>query len=203
MWSASARDRCFFLDYVAVERLDPRSAGGARRRRGGRLPAGRLRADRRRDGRAPGRHGQRAPSTWPGSASASPSGPISIAEAQGRPGDALIGIAASGLHSNGFSLVRKIVAENGLDLAAPFAGTDAALGDALLTPTRIYAVDALALREELRQIGQPVRGFAHITGGGLAAQHPARTGGRRSGAQSTLGAGRCRSFRPPSPSSPA
>ena len=55
-----------------------------------------------------------------------------IAEPQGRPGDALLGIAANGLHSNGFSLVRKIVADHGLDLAAPFAGSTRSLGDELL-----------------------------------------------------------------------
>jgi phosphoribosylformylglycinamidine cyclo-ligase len=95
-----------------------------------------------------------------------------ISEPVGGPGDALVGMASSGLHSNGFSLVRKIVADHRLDLGAPFAGSAAELGDELLTPTRIYAPDLLALRAELRRREQSVRGFAHITGGGLPGNVP-------------------------------
>jgi phosphoribosylformylglycinamidine cyclo-ligase len=76
------------------------------------------------------------------------------------------------LHSNGFSLVRKIVGEHRLDLGAPLAGSAAALGDEMLRPTRIYAPDLLALRAELRRRGLAVRGFAHITGGGLPGNVP-------------------------------
>ena len=78
-------------------------------------------------------------------------------------GDAVIGLASSGLHSNGFSLVRRIVAERGLDYAAPapFA-PGRALGEALLEPTRVYVKSCLALvRAGL------VKALAHITGGGL------------------------------------
>ena len=83
-----------------------------------------------------------------------------------RPGDALIAMASSGLHSNGFSLVRKLIDADGgqLALAAQPAGLDKPLGDELLTPTRIYAPDCLALAD-----GGDVHAFAHITGGGLAA----------------------------------
>ena len=83
-----------------------------------------------------------------------------------RPGDALIAMASSGLHSNGFSLVRKLIDADGgqLALTAQPAGLDKPLGDELLTPTRIYAPDCLALAA-----GGDVRAFAHITGGGLAA----------------------------------
>jgi phosphoribosylformylglycinamidine cyclo-ligase len=95
------------------------------------------------------------------------------AEPAGRPGDALIGIAASGLHSNGFSLVRKVIAEKGLDLRAPFQGSEArSLGELLLTPTRIYAPDVLALRDHLDRRGLAVHGLAHITGGGLPGNIP-------------------------------
>ena len=82
-------------------------------------------------------------------------------------GDAVIGIASSGVHANGFSLVRRLVAEQGLDWAAPapFPVADqptATLADALLTPTRIYVPAALAA------IGTgAVKALAHITGGGL------------------------------------
>src|SRR6202161_3580982 len=76
------------------------------------------------------------------------------------PGDVLIGVASSGVHSNGYSLVRKVVEKSGLgwDADAPFA-PGMALGEALLTPTRLYVKSAL---EALRAGG--VKGFAHITG---------------------------------------
>jgi phosphoribosylformylglycinamidine cyclo-ligase len=83
-------------------------------------------------------------------------------------GDVVLGLPASGLHSNGFSLVRKIVDELGLDLAkpAPFAA-DGDLGTALLTPTRIYVRECLALAR-----AGLAKGFAHITGGGLLENLP-------------------------------
>src|SRR5262249_22084077 len=78
-------------------------------------------------------------------------------------GDVLVGVASSGVHSNGYSLVRKVVEKSGLawNADAPFArGTS--LGTALLTPTRLYVKSALAA---VRSGG--VKGFAHITGGGI------------------------------------
>ena len=84
-----------------------------------------------------------------------------------QPGDVVLGLASDGVHSNGFSLVRRIVDHAGLtwDSPAPFA--DTSLGEALLTPTRIYVLPALAA---FRAGG--VRGFAHITGGGLTENLP-------------------------------
>ncbi|WP_119165910.1 phosphoribosylformylglycinamidine cyclo-ligase [Algihabitans albus] len=86
-------------------------------------------------------------------------------------GDAVLGLASSGLHANGFSLVRKVVETAGLDYAepAPFAAAtpDATLGQALLTPTRIYVKSALtAIRSG------DVHAMAHITGGGLIENLP-------------------------------
>jgi phosphoribosylformylglycinamidine cyclo-ligase len=83
-----------------------------------------------------------------------------------RPGDVLIAMASSGLHSNGFSLVRRLMDEHSRDLApdAVPTGLGRPLGEELLTPTRIYARDCLALAD-----GCDVHAFAHITGGGLAA----------------------------------
>ena len=82
-----------------------------------------------------------------------------------RPGDVVLGLASSGVHSNGFSLVRHVLREADLALeAAPPELGGRPLGDELLTPTRIYAKDCLALAAS-----GPVRAFAHITGGGLAA----------------------------------
>jgi phosphoribosylformylglycinamidine cyclo-ligase len=83
-------------------------------------------------------------------------------------GDVLIGVASSGVHSNGYSLVRKVVEKSGLgwDADAPFA-PGKSLGEALLTPTRLYVKSAL---EALRVGG--VKGFAHITGGGITENLP-------------------------------
>ena len=85
-----------------------------------------------------------------------------------RPGDVLLALGSSGVHSNGYSLVRHVLATAGLDLAdrpAELAGRT--LGEELLTPTRIYARDCLRLIAD----GGPggVHAFSHITGGGLAA----------------------------------
>jgi phosphoribosylformylglycinamidine cyclo-ligase len=85
-----------------------------------------------------------------------------------RPGDMVLGLGSSGIHSNGFSLVRKIVAKSGLAYSdpAPFA-PEMTLGTALLAPTRIYVRSCLALcRSGL------VKGLAHITGGGLLENIP-------------------------------
>ena len=83
-------------------------------------------------------------------------------------GDLILGLASTGLHSNGFSLVRKVVADAKLDYAqaAPFA-TNLSLGEALLTPTRLYVTSCLAA---VRAGG--VKAFAHITGGGLLENIP-------------------------------
>ncbi|MDE6077000.1 MAG: phosphoribosylformylglycinamidine cyclo-ligase [Muribaculaceae bacterium] len=80
-----------------------------------------------------------------------------------KPGDVLVGIASSGVHSNGFSLVRKVVADNNLDLNKKYDETgDRTLGEMLLTPTRIYVKQ---VHEVLKEID--VHGIAHITGGGF------------------------------------
>ncbi|GAA4630666.1 phosphoribosylformylglycinamidine cyclo-ligase [Actinoallomurus vinaceus] len=81
-----------------------------------------------------------------------------------RPGDVVLGLASSGIHSNGYSLVRHILRESGLSLDATPAELPRSLGEELLTPTRIYAKDCLALIA-----ASEVHAFAHITGGGLAA----------------------------------
>jgi phosphoribosylformylglycinamidine cyclo-ligase len=80
------------------------------------------------------------------------------------PGDVVLGLASSGVHSNGYSLVRHILREAGLPLEAALPELDRPLGAELLTPTRIYARDCLALTAAC-----DVHAYAHITGGGLAA----------------------------------
>jgi phosphoribosylformylglycinamidine cyclo-ligase len=108
-------------------------------------------------------------------------------------GDAIVGLAASGLHSNGFSLVRALLAQWELDLHEPYQArlrrsvgdgeTDATvaaapneamatLGEILLTPTLIYARSVLAARTAVRAAGMDVHAIAHITGGGLPGNVP-------------------------------
>ena len=110
-----------------------------------------------------------------------------------RPGDAILGLPANGLHANGFSLIRNLVASWDLDLGRPYQeqliltlGTDAAadaiaaepqhamatLGEVLLTPTPVYAGAILGLQRGLRAAGHDLRGLAHITGGGLPGNVP-------------------------------
>ena len=80
-----------------------------------------------------------------------------------REGDIIIGLQSSGIHSNGYSLVRRVLLEDaGLKLDSYPEGWECSLGEALLTPTRIYVPEVLALLAEV-----PVAGMAHITGGGI------------------------------------
>jgi phosphoribosylformylglycinamidine cyclo-ligase len=109
------------------------------------------------------------------------------------PGDAIVGLAANGLHANGYSLVRALVAQRNLDLRGAYqaqlrramgdAATDAlmraephhelaTLGEVLLTPTRVYARAVLAIRDALAAEGHDLRGVAHVTGGGLPGNVP-------------------------------
>jgi phosphoribosylformylglycinamidine cyclo-ligase len=79
------------------------------------------------------------------------------------PGDVILALPSSGIHSNGYSLVRKVFDVEHADLKAPVAELDGrSLGEALLEPTKIYVKPVLALLEEVS-----VKGISHITGGGF------------------------------------
>ena len=83
-----------------------------------------------------------------------------------RPGDVVLGLASNGAHSNGYSLVRKIIERCGPDLGAPF-DDGRTLADCIMAPTRIYVRPLLALMQQVK-----VKGMAHITGGGLLENIP-------------------------------
>ena len=82
-----------------------------------------------------------------------------------QPGDILLGLASSGAHSNGYSLIRKIIEQHQTDLSAPLG--NASLADLIMAPTRIYVKPVLELIQQI-----PVKGLAHITGGGLVENVP-------------------------------
>lgn len=87
-----------------------------------------------------------------------------------RPGDVVLGLASSGAHSNGYSLIRRILARAQPDLNMDIGGPDGTkmrLADAVMAPTRIYVKPLLALMQAIH-----VKGMAHITGGGLTENIP-------------------------------
>jgi len=84
-----------------------------------------------------------------------------------QPGDGVVGLASSGLHSNGYSLARKIVQDKALPLELHLPELGKPLGEALLEPTKIYVKEVLALMEHVKP-----KGMAHITGGGIPGNLP-------------------------------
>ncbi|MEE9299736.1 MAG: phosphoribosylformylglycinamidine cyclo-ligase [Alphaproteobacteria bacterium] len=152
----------FFLDYFATGRLDPRTAeeviGG--------IAAGCLEAGCALIGgetaELPGMY-EEGRYDLAGFCVGAVERDKLLDRRQVREGDVLLGLAASGPHANGYSLIRAIVADHGLawNEAAPFA-PDRSLGEALITPTRIYVKSCLGALA-----GGKVRALCHITGGGL------------------------------------
>ncbi|MDQ3448210.1 MAG: phosphoribosylformylglycinamidine cyclo-ligase [Chloroflexota bacterium] len=88
-----------------------------------------------------------------------------------RDGDVVVGVASSGLHANGYSLVRVLLADGRLSLDEDLV-SGGSVGDALLTPTRLYAPHILDLLEAARTDGFRIGGLAHVTGGGLPGNVP-------------------------------
>jgi phosphoribosylformylglycinamidine cyclo-ligase len=91
---------------------------------------------------------------------------------EARPGDAVIGLASSGLHTNGYTLARKVVEDTGLSYDDSPAPLDRTIGEAYLESHRSYVREVQTLR-----VGVEVRGMAHITGGGLVGNLPRSLGG--------------------------
>jgi phosphoribosylformylglycinamidine cyclo-ligase len=89
-----------------------------------------------------------------------------------RPGDAVLGLASSGLHTNGYTLARKVVADAGVSYAEKPEGLDRSVGEIYGEPHRAYVREIGALREAVE-----VRGMAHVTGGGLVGNLPRALGG--------------------------
>ncbi len=156
------------LDYLAVERADPealaRIAAGLKvgaEAAGVEIPGGELAVLPELIRGHPSPHGFDLCGTAIGTVALD----AIVTGAAATPGDALIGIPSSGLHSNGYTLARRaLLEEGGLALDDRPGGLDGAtVADALLEPTVIYVGAVVAL---LRS-GLPVRGLAHITGGGL------------------------------------
>ena len=182
----------FFLDYLAVGRLDPAQAAELV----GGVAAGCLEAGCALVGGETAEH----PGLMEATAFDLAGCCVGIVERDrmidghgAKAGDAIVGLASSGLHANGFSLVRALIAQWDLDLARPYQeqlyltlGPEASVaamtaepqhalatvGEVLLAPTRIYARALLRLREHLNASGHDLHGMAHVTGGGLPGNVP-------------------------------
>ena len=181
-----------FLDYVAVGRLDPDAVAALV----GGVAAGCREAGCTLVGGETAEHpGLMEPGTFDLAGTC-----IGIVERSAildgtaaRAGDVILGLPSSGLHANGFSLVRALLAQWDIPLDRPYqeqltrtlgdlerdtalaaepAHALATLGDVLLTPTRIYARRVLAARASLREAGHDLLGIAHVTGGGLPGNVP-------------------------------
>ena len=182
----------FFLDYIAVGRLDPPQAAE--------LVAGVAAGCREAGAALLGGETAEHPGLMDPTAFDLAGSCVGVVERDllidgtaAQAGDAIVGLAASGLHANGFSLVRSLIARWDLPLDRPYQeqlartlGGDATaaamsaepdhalatLGEVLLTPTRIYSRPILALRSTLLAAGHDLRGIAHVTGGGLPGNIP-------------------------------
>jgi phosphoribosylformylglycinamidine cyclo-ligase len=157
----------FFLDYFATSRLDPE--------RGKQIVAGIVEGCRQAGCALLGGETAEMPGFYQGEDYDLAGFAVGVVERDQvlgshrvNAGDVLLGLASSGLHSNGFSLVRKVLVEPGQsDLSAVPAGLDVSLGQELLRPTRIYVKAALELIR-----AADVHALAHITGGGLPGNLP-------------------------------
>ncbi|MEX0851738.1 MAG: phosphoribosylformylglycinamidine cyclo-ligase, partial [Bauldia sp.] len=158
----------FFLDYFATGRLDPASGAAivAGIAHGCRLAGAALIGGETAE--MPGLYSGRDFDLAGFAVGAVERGQV-LPRGDVRPGDRVLALASSGLHSNGFSLVRRLIAEAGLRLEAPAPFDNArSLGEALLSPTRIYVRPLI----EVIRATHGIKALAHITGGGLTDNIP-------------------------------
>ena len=160
-----------FLDYIASGRLDPesvaevvRSAAAACEELGIALIGGET-------AEMPGLYGEGDFDVVGACVGAGERAEVVTGKAV-RPRDAVLGLGASGLHTNGYTLARKILEDNGISYSDTPEGLEQTVGDAYLTPHQAYVREVFALREAVE-----VRGLAHITGGGLPGNLPRALGG--------------------------
>jgi len=160
-----------FLDYVASGRLDPEAVAGVVR--------GAAEACRQLEIALVGGETAEMPGLYAGGDLDVVGACVGACERAGlvsgervRAGDAILGLASSGLHTNGYTLARKVVEDAGLSYSGVLAGFDRSLGEVYLQPHRAYAREVAALRDAAE-----VRGMAHITGGGLPGNLPRALGG--------------------------
>jgi phosphoribosylformylglycinamidine cyclo-ligase len=161
----------FFLDYVASGRLDPEAVAGIVRGAAeacGRLGVALIGGE---TAEMPGMYGEGDFEVVGVCVGASERGEVVSGE-DVRPGDAVLGLASSGLHTNGYTLARKVLADAGVSYSDLPEGLDRPVGEVYLEPHRPYVREVEALREVVE-----VRGMAHVTGGGLVGNLPRALGG--------------------------
>lgn len=168
---AAGANPLFFLDYIGTGRLDPeavaalvRGAAEACRELGIAVIGGET-------AEMPGLYGEGDFDVVGVCTGACERGDVVTGE-EARPGDAVIGLASSGLHTNGYTLARKVVEDAGLSYDDTPESLPRSIGEAYLAPHRAYVREIRALREPVA-----VRGMAHVTGGGLVGNLPRALGG--------------------------
>ena len=160
----------FFLDYVAVPKLDPKNVADIIKGIVDGCEQSECALLGGETAEMPGLY-RRGHFDLAGFAVGVVERPRMIKASNVKPGDQLIGLASSGLHSNGYSLARKLLLNNGLHLKQKIKTLGEPLGDALLRPTRIYVRSVLKAIRHYQ--GTPrITAMAHITGGGLPGNVP-------------------------------
>jgi phosphoribosylformylglycinamidine cyclo-ligase len=161
----------FFLDYVASGRLDPEVVTGVVR--GAALACGELGIALvgGETAEMPGLYAEGYLDVVGACVGVCERSEVVTGE-DARKGDAVLGLASSGLHTNGYTLARKVAEDAGLSYSDVPDGFDRALGEVYLEPHRAYAREVAALRDAVE-----VRGMAHVTGGGLPGNLPRSLGG--------------------------
>ena len=160
-----------FLDYVGTGRLDPEAVAGVVRGAAEACGALGIALVGGETAEMPGLYGEGDFEVVGVCVGACERGEILTGEGV-RPGDAVLGLASSGLHTNGFTLARKVISDAGLSYDATPEGFGQPIGEVYLEPHRAYVREVEALRAAVE-----VRGMAHVTGGGLVGNLPRALGG--------------------------